>query len=257
MIIKPAHRENSNPLTLAKAWQVHNTRELITRYKEARKFMDNELLMIQEFVPGGGEAQFSFAALCSEGQVLASVVARRTRQFPMDFGRSSSCVETIEDPGLGEAATRLLSAVGMSGLVEVEFKRDVAGRYMLLDVNPRVWTWHMLCARAGVDFSYLLWLRARGQSFTRPQAVPGISWMHLSADLPMAFQEIRRGRLSLKTYIGSFFRGREAAIFAVDDPLPGLLEIPIFIYRCALRTLRKAYLVAKSCFPAAIQPDKG
>jgi predicted ATP-grasp superfamily ATP-dependent carboligase len=257
MIIKPAHREASNALTLAKAWQVNSRRELLARYKEARRFMASELLMIQEVVPGGGEAQFSYAALCSEGQVLASVVARRTRQFPLDFGRASSYVETIEDPGLGKAATRLLNAVRMTGLVEVEFKRDSSGRYKLLDVNPRVWTWHMLCARAGVDFPYLLWLLARGESFPRPQAVPGVWWMHLSADLPMALQEIRAGRLSLKTYVTSLFRVQESAVFAIDDPLPGLLEIPIFIYRWVLRLLRRAYLAGKSCFPARIKRHKG
>jgi predicted ATP-grasp superfamily ATP-dependent carboligase len=175
----------------------------------------------------------------------------------MDFGRASSCVETIEDPGLGEAASRLLEAVSMTGLVEIEFKRDLTGRYMLLDVNPRVWTWHMLCARAGVDFPHLLWRSARNEVFNPPQATPGVWWMHLSADLPMALQEIRRGRLSLKTYLRSVFRIRESAVFAVDDPFPGLLELPIFVYRWALRGLRKVYLTSKSYFPAAIQPDKG
>jgi D-aspartate ligase len=257
MIIKPAHREASNALTLAKAWQVNSRRELLARYEEACRLMANELVMIQEVVPGGGEAQFSYAALCFEGQILASVVARRTRQFPMDFGRASSYVETIEDPGFGEAATRLLAAVRMTGLVELEFKRDLAGRYKLLDVNPRVWTWHMLCARAGVDFPYLLWLLSRGESFAPPQAVPGVWWMHLSADLPMALQEIRAGRLSFRTYVTSLFHVQESAVFAIDDPLPGLLEIPIFIYRWVLRSLRRAYLASKSCIPARIKLHKG
>jgi predicted ATP-grasp superfamily ATP-dependent carboligase len=257
VIIKPALREKSNPLTMAKAWRVNSRRELLSRYKQARTFMPNELLMVQDLIPGGGEAQFSYAALCSEGQILASVVARRTRQFPMDFGRASSCVETIEDPGLGGAATRLLEAVSMNGLVEIEFKRDLTGRYMLLDVNPRVWTWHMLCARAGVDFPHLLWRLTRNDSFDPPRAIPGVWWMHLSADLPMALQEIRRGRLSLKMYLRSVFRIRESAVFAIDDPLPGLLELPIYIYRWALRGLRKVYLASKSYLPASVQPDKG
>ena len=59
--------------------------------------------MVQEFIPGGGGCQFSFAALCSEGQPLASIVARRTRQFPPDFGRASTFVETVDEPGVIEA----------------------------------------------------------------------------------------------------------------------------------------------------------
>ena len=91
-------------------------------------------------IPGGGEAQFSYAALCLEGRPLASAVARRTRQAPMDFGRSSTFVETVDEPGVVEPALRLLQASRFTGLIEVEFKRDPRDqRFKVLDANPRVW----------------------------------------------------------------------------------------------------------------------
>ena len=43
--------------------------------------------------------------------------------------------------------------------------------YRLLDVNPRVWGWHSLGDRAGVDFSYLVWRMASG--FPRHEDVQG------------------------------------------------------------------------------------
>lgn len=239
VIVKPAHREMSNPLTYAKAWQANNRDELLTRYQRACKFMPRELIMIQEVVPGGGETQFSFVALCFDGRVLASAAARRTRQFPRDYGRSSSYVETIPDPGFGNAAIRLLKAVNMTGLVEVEFKRDPAGKYRLLDVNPRVWTWHMLCGRAGIDFPYLLWLLACGESFVTPQARPGISWMHFSSDFLVAVQEICRGRLSLNNYLRSVLAVRESALLAADDPVPAILDVPTSLYRLGRRALQQ------------------
>jgi len=239
VILKPAMREVSNPLTSAKAWAVHSRQELLDRYKEATSFMPPELIMVQEIVPGGGEAQLSYAALCSEGRVLASITARRTRQFPIDFGRASTFVETIPDPGLHDAATRLLAAVKMTGLVEVEFKRDSSGRYRLLDVNTRVWGWHSLCARAGVDFSYLLWLLARDEPIPELEAVAGVSWMRLSTDLPIALQELLRGRLSLKEYFRAFTGRHDSPIFAMDDLAPGLLEFPLMIYLVARRVWRK------------------
>ncbi len=238
VILKPANREVENPLTRAKAWQVNNRRELLARYGEACEFMEPELIMVQEVVPGGGETQFSYAALCSDGAILASVAARRTRQFPMNYGRSSSYVETISlDPKIEDPATRLLASVRMSGLVEVEFKRDARGSYKLLDVNPRVWTWHMLCARAGVDFPYLLWLFACGKQFSRPIAREGVSWMHFATDLPVALEEMWRGRLPPQTYLKSLFKAQESAVLAVDDLLPGLLDIPTSVYRWGKRAL--------------------
>ena len=42
---------------------------------------------------------------------MASVVARRTRQFPKDFGQLSTYVETVEAPEVIEPAERLLAAI--------------------------------------------------------------------------------------------------------------------------------------------------
>src|SRR5260370_7026225 len=135
--------------------------------------MDPKLLLIQEVVPGWGEAQFSFAALCKDGSPLASVVARRTRQFPMDFGRFSTYVETIEEPRVVEPALRLLAATRITGLVEEEFKRDPRNnQFLLLDVNPRVWGWHTLSRRAGVVVPSPLWRFVTPHPFPTAQGPP-------------------------------------------------------------------------------------
>jgi len=137
---------------------------LLARYDEACKLVAPEMLMVQEVLPGWGESQFSYAALCRDGCPLASIVARRTRQFPMDFGRFSTYVETVEEPQVVELGVRFLAAMRFTGLVEIEFKRDSRdGKFKVLDMNPRVWGWHTLCGRAGVDFPYLTWLLVRGE----------------------------------------------------------------------------------------------
>jgi D-aspartate ligase len=54
----------------------------------------------------------------------------------------------------------------------------------------------------------------------------GERWMRFSADLPIAISEILKGRLAIWDYLASFRIPVESAIFAWDDPLPGLLELP-------------------------------
>jgi predicted ATP-grasp superfamily ATP-dependent carboligase len=187
--------------------------------------------MVQELVPGEGEAQFSYAALVKEGYPVASVVARRTRQYPRDFGQFSTYVETVDEPQVIEPSHRLLAATGFTGLVELEFKRDPRnGQFKILDVNPRVWGWHTLARRVGVDFPYLLWLLTQGEPVPEIRGHPGECWRHLSADLRVAMEEIVRGYLSPWTYLRSFRRPLESAIFAWDDPLPGLLDLPLFAW---------------------------
>jgi D-aspartate ligase len=123
----------------------------------------------------------------------------------MDFGRASTFVETVDEPGVVEPAVRLLATLRFTGLGEVEFKHDGRdGRFQLLDVNPRIWGWISLCERAGVDFPYLLWLLIRGDAVPEVRGAIGVKWMRMSTALPIAVREIRRGRLSLCTYVRSF-----------------------------------------------------
>ena len=227
VILKPALRMEINPFTKDKAWPTRDRASLLARYDEACALVGPEMVMIQELVPGWGEAQFSYAALFSNGEPAASIVARRIRQFPMDFGRFSTYVESVDEPPVAESALRLLAAVGFTGIVEVEFKRDPRdGQYKLLDVNPRVWGWHTLGQRAGVDFPHLLWRLIKGEPLPQVCGRSGARWMRFSADLPMAIYEILAGRLSVRDYLRSLRVPLESAIFAWDDPLPGLLELP-------------------------------
>jgi D-aspartate ligase len=224
VIVKPAYKASANRLTVDKAWRADDRVTLRRRYDEACELVDPAILMIQELIPGDGDAQLSFAALCSDGEVLASITARRTRQFPMDFGRASTFVETIDDPAVEHDARRLLRAMRFTGLVEVEFKRDDrTGADLLLDVNPRPWGWQSLCGRAGVDFPYLLWRMASGASVPSARAVPGVRWVRMTTDVLAVAGELRAGRLSARSYLWSLRRPLEFAVFALDDPLPSFV----------------------------------
>ena len=48
------------------------------------------------------------------------------------------------------------------------------------------------------------------------------------------------GRLSLREYLRTLRGPRESAIFARDDPLPGLVELPLLGYVLARRVLSGA-----------------
>jgi D-aspartate ligase len=226
-ILKPAIRASLNPFTIAKAWLAPDQATLHARYVDACALVDPSLIMIQELIPGRGEAQFSYAALCRRGEPIASIVARRTRQWPMDFGRASTFVESIDEPEVEEQARRLLAALRFDGIVEIEFKKDARdGRLKLLDVNPRVWGWHTLGRRAGVDFPYLLLRMMTGAAVTARRGRPGIRWVRALTDVPTAFGEIRSGRLSPGAYLSSLRGPIEFAVLAPDDPVPALIELP-------------------------------
>ncbi|OLC41783.1 MAG: hypothetical protein AUH74_05225 [Nitrospirae bacterium 13_1_40CM_4_62_6] len=247
VILKPAVKADSNQFTADKAWPAENRDRLLARYREARALVPPELILVQDMIPGGGEAQFSFTALCSEGRPIASLTARRTRQYPIDFGRGSSFVETVEVPEIEAPAHRLLAAIHYTGLVELEFKYDRRDRrYKLLDFNARIWTWSSLCCRAGVDYPYLLWRMMLGNRVPEIRGRAGVRWVRMLADVPAAFQELVRGRLRVADYVRSFRGPLEFALSAADDPWPGVLDVPIRAHAFTTKILAHATNLART-----------
>jgi D-aspartate ligase len=238
--LKPAVKVEQNALTAMKAWRVDRREDLERRFEEAQALVGADVLMIQEVVPGGGEMQFSYAALCRDGEPLATLVARRTRQYPAEFGRASTFVETVDCPDIVEPSERLIREIGYTGLIELEYKRDPRdGELKLLDMNPRVWGWLTLCGAAGVDFPWLLWLFVSGQDVPAPRQAHGVRWLRLTTDTPTALKQVARRRLPVREYARSLRRPRESAIFAWDDPMPGLTEVPVLAYVAARRMLSR------------------
>ncbi|HKV25414.1 MAG TPA: ATP-grasp domain-containing protein [Candidatus Acidoferrum sp.] len=238
VILKPALRLQPTSLSIPKAWPAVDRKTLLAQFDAASSVIAPENLIVQETVPGGGENQFSFAALCRDGSPLAWMVARRTRQYPKDFGQFSTFVETVDEPQIIEPATRLLAELRFTGLAEVEFKYDCRdGRFKLLDVNPRVWGWHTLSRRVGIDFPYLLWRLVNGKTVPILFGRAGERWMHATGDLRVAIGEILRGNLPLPQYLRTFLPSTESPIFAWDDPLPGFLDLPLFMYTFGKRLL--------------------
>jgi predicted ATP-grasp superfamily ATP-dependent carboligase len=165
------------------------------------------------------------------------LIARRQRQYPIDFGFTSTFDQSVEEPEVEELATRFLRATGYSGLAELEFKYDRRDhRYKLLDVNARTWTWLPLGGKAGVDFPWIMWKLALGEAVEPSRGRAGCAWAHLSRDLAAAFAEIRAGSLTLSEYLNSFrATPMEFAAFSKDDPLPGLLDLPLALARILRR----------------------
>jgi predicted ATP-grasp superfamily ATP-dependent carboligase len=236
VLVKPACRDGFNRLTHQKGWLANDWSQLLARYREALTLVPPDVVMVQELIPGGGEAQFSFAGLCLDGQPIAYALARRTRQFPPLIGRSSSYVETVEAPEVEKLGTALVRQMRFTGLIEIEFKHDARdGDFKVLDINPRVWGWHTLGRSVGLDFAYLAWQLANGLPVAAHRVSPGLCWVRGTTDVPTALALICSGRLSPAAYWRSRRRPVERAVFAVDDPMPGLVELPLFLALAARR----------------------
>jgi D-aspartate ligase len=229
--IKPAIKEHFFYATKAKAWRADDDAELRELVARALDIVGPGEVLVQELIPGDGRQQYSYCALYEEGEPVATMVARRLRQHPPEFGRASTYVETIDAPAVEELSRRLLRHIRFSGLVELEYKRDPrSDEFKLLDFNSRTWGYHTIAGEAGVDFPHLLFRRQLQEPVEHQRARSGVRWVRILTDLPTAIGEIRHGRLRAGDYLRSLRRAHVEAVFSRRDPLPGLLELALIPY---------------------------
>jgi predicted ATP-grasp superfamily ATP-dependent carboligase len=88
-----------------------------------------------------------------------------------------------------------------------------------------------------VDYPYLLWLLTIGEQIPATKATVGVRWVRMSTDAPTAIREVLRGHLSLRQYLRSIQPPVAPAIYASDDPLPGVFEVPLLVYLLGKRML--------------------
>ena len=242
LAIKPAVKENFFYATGAKAWRAETPDQLNHLFRKAIRQIRPEEILIQEIIPGDGQRQYSYCAFFRDGEAHSTLVARRVRQHPREFGRAATYVETVELPAIVELSERFLRAINYYGLVEVEFKQDPRdGLFKLLDVNARTWGFHSISGPAGVDFPYLLYADQVGKPVDRSDARAGVGWLRAITDLPTAALDLWDGELDLRSYWRSLRHTRTESVFCLQDPLPSIAEVLMLPY-----LVTKKYIVKSS-----------
>jgi D-aspartate ligase len=234
--LKPAIKEHFLYATKDKAWRADNPAQLRELFERALQHIPAQEIMVQDLIPGDGSCQYSYCSFFKQGNSIARLTACRRRQHPLEFGRSSTYVETVELPLLEEYSQRFLRAIDYYGLVEVEYKHDPRdGQFRLLDVNGRTWGYHSIGRFAGTDFPYLLFADQMNEPVQSCTGKVGVRWIRLLTDLPTGVLGILNGKIKARPYLRSLWGCDEEAVFSLQDPLPGLAEIALVPYLAVKR----------------------
>ena len=226
LVIKPTISKHFMAATKKKAFRADNRNELASLYQKTAEIVDPSEILVQELIPGRAESLYSYVGFFQNGVPLAGLSARRRRQHPMEFGRASTYVETANLPELERLATQLLTGIEYTGLAEVEFMYDIKdGRFEFLEVNPRIWGWHTIAIRAGLDLPYLAYAHAAGKEVVAGSARENVKWVRLVTDIPTAASEILSGRLTVGQYLRSMSGDIEDAVLSIKDPLPFIADL--------------------------------
>jgi predicted ATP-grasp superfamily ATP-dependent carboligase len=201
----------------------------------------------QEFLPGWREAVTLFYA---NGEIFARFAQRSYREFPVLGGVSTLCESIAPAPELVEPAEQLVRAIGLEGCSMVEFRRDRAGRPVLMEINARPAGSLALAVRCGVNFPQLLYAWATGRPMEPVENYRvGKRLRWLSGDIWNLNQTLDhqgqpdvppRGR-AIRTFFTDFALRPSALDFiSLRDPRPALVEFRHVVLRPLLRKVRKS-----------------
>ena len=200
------------------------TRQEALAVYEASEVPEAPNLMLQQHIPGDADSIWMFNGYFdAESRCLFGVTGQKVRQAPPRTGATTLGI-CRHNPVVAELATRLMSSVGYTGIVDMGFRFDARdGSYRLLDVNPRIGSsFRLFVGRTGTDVARAMYLDLTGRPVPDDAATDGRRWLVENQDLGTAWHLMRSGELRLSSWLSSLVGVDEFAWFAADDLVPAL-----------------------------------
>jgi predicted ATP-grasp superfamily ATP-dependent carboligase len=196
-------------------------------------------VILQEWLSGSREAISVFRA---RGRIWARFAQLAIRMHPPLGGTSVTRVSIPLPADITCAAERLVDAADLDGYSEIEFRRDSAGRAVLMEINPRLSASVEIAVRAGVDFPFLLYTWVTDGSLrAAPTYRVGLRMRWLGGDMRWLYATLRNqhrpdvepiGRALLQ-FFGDFLRPARYDYLALDDLRPAIVASAMFARRIA------------------------
>lgn len=207
-----------------KAYRLASPDELRAAHPRLAPLAD--ALLVQEWVPGPASALYSVnATFGRDGRPLATFVARKLRQWPVDTGESCLGEECRNDAVL-DLALRLFGGLDhpYRGLAYLEVKQHaVTGEHVVIEPNVGRPTGRSAIAEAGgVPLLETTYRDALGLPLPpeREQRYGTVRWVHLRRDLQASVVLWRRGDLTVREWAASLRGPRTHALLSWSDPGP-------------------------------------
>ena len=99
----------------------------------------------------------------------------------------------------------------------------------------------MIGKAAQLDFPHLAYRIALGETVAPVGVRRSAAWVHASRNVIAAMQELARGRTTIRKLLPVPGRPLAFAAFAIDDPMPGLIEMPLTLGRTLTRRFKSIF----------------
>jgi len=175
--------------------------------------------IVQEYVD---KKSYSTACVLIDNEKDMNVVFtyERVKEYPLSGGPTVVGIGT-KDALVKRLALKILNAADFKGVAEVEFIVGKDGQPLLLEVNPRFWMPLNLAIKSGVDFPFLLYKLAKGESINQFDYKEDLVYRWVLPNEILWFIDDKDKINSLKSLFSSLKQKQTIhATFDVSDPLP-------------------------------------
>lgn len=204
--------------------------------------LSNIPLIYQELIPGETQNLYTLTAYSNiDGDILAYSIGHKIRQNPPDAGTIVSG-KVIPEPELFKLGHKLIKTVGYYGISNTEFKKDNRdGKFKLIEINPRPGKWNYSVMASGINLPLIAYEEVHGRKLKSVKSnEQELIWISTLMDLYLSIYGYKKKgfpeySINFRQWISTIRGGkRVSAIFMLNDPLPGLIDL-YYLLRTAIR----------------------
>lgn len=185
--------------------------------------------VVQEYIPGGDDCLFTVGAYSLQGEMQACFTGRKLRQFPVtlgecSYGQAVSCEE------ISKLAQKFLKKLQFTGICQIEFKYN-NGKYYLMEINPRSWSWVGLACYCGVNLPEIavsILTQGSREQYVK-QSNFSATWHYFYPDL--LHNVIKNKNISFRQFLKDAASANAHAFWDRRDPVPAFVHIYTLVLR--------------------------
>ena len=244
LLLKPFYSHKFSAVYGSKFLEVQDFDQLCSAFADVTRH-DLEVVLLEK-IPGPDDRLCSYFTYIDEsGSPQFDYTKRIIRRHPENQGLASYHV-TDWIPEVADLGRRLLAHMGLQGLGNVEFKRDVRdGQLKVIEINARFTAANPLLVASGYDLGLYVYNRLIGRAQPPLMGKPYPAGLHMwypESDA-RAFLDLRReGRLSFHGWVGSLLHRQVLPYFRWYDPAPSVVTVAGMPRRLASRAVRQSAL---------------
>ena len=241
LLLKPLYSHKFTAVYGSKFILVNDYDELCTAFADV---MRNGLeVVLLEKIPGPDDLLCSYYTyIDDQGEPQLHFTKRIIRRHPVNEGLGCYHV-TARIPAVADLARTLLAHMGLRGLANVEFKRDVRdGQLKVIEVNARFTAANPLLVASGYDLGLYVYNRLIGREQPSLLGQPYKVGLHLwypENDVKAFLQLRQMGQLDFLEWAGSLLHRQVLPYFRWDDPVPSIMTAADLPVRLARREIRR------------------